>query len=253
LDSVAVCTESEPRRVSESGMSLAFQPIADLSAGRAYAYEAQLNGRNGEGLADLFQTLDPEARPSFDRKCATAAVRWAASAGLAQSGARLVIPVHAAAVDAAPGEHIVPVLRAARESGIVPERLIFSFLDYRTVPGARLAEIIDVYRKLGCLVAFVGLGSDQAGLGTCGRYMPDLVKLEPELVNGIASSWSRRIVLEELMPRLRSLRLKPVATGVDDEAVLQKLGSFGIHLAQGNEVAPPQVGALPPPALRRAA
>ena len=253
MESAAVSTGSDTRAQSESGVRLAFQPVADLTGGRAYAYEALLRGPGGETASELFQALDPEKHPAFDRRSAVAAVRWAAAAGLAQSGARLSIPVHAAAITGAPGDHIAPVLQAARDSGIIPERLIFSFLDYRAVPGAHIAEVVDVYRKLGCVIAFVGIGADQSGLGICGRYLPDMVKLEPELVSGIAGSWSRRIVLEELMPRFRALRLKPVATGVDDDLVLQRLGGYGIHLAQGDAIAAPQVGALPVVASRRAA
>jgi EAL domain-containing protein (putative c-di-GMP-specific phosphodiesterase class I) len=251
VESLAASVESRTR-AADASVTLSFQPIADLSASRAYAYEAILRGANGEDAGTIFSKLADDARAAFDRRASVAAIRWAAAAGLAKSGARLCIPIHAQAIEA-PAEHIAPVLRAARDCAIIPERLIFALLDYRDVSGPRLAEIVDVYRKLGSLVAFVGLGPGQEGLGACGRYAPDLVKLEPELVVGIASSWSRRILLEELMPRLRSLCLKPVATGVDDEAVFHKLASFGINLAQGSRIAAPEVGALPAPLLRSAA
>jgi EAL domain-containing protein (putative c-di-GMP-specific phosphodiesterase class I) len=79
------------------------------------------------------------------------------------------------------------------------------------------------------------------------------VKLESDLVSAIASSWSRRLVLEDLTPRIRGLGLKVIATGVDSEAVLQRLHGFGIHLVQGEEIASPEIRALPNPSLRRAA
>lgn len=245
-------SQGETRRMSENGVAMAFQPIADTGAGRVYAYEAVLRRPDGAGMAEIRSSLDAEARVNFDRRCSVGAIRWATSAGLANSGARLCIPTHADAITA-PAEHLAPALQAARACGLIPERLIFAIHDYEEISGPHLAEIVHVYGKLGCLTAFVGLGEGQSGLGTCGRYKPDLVKLEPGLVCGIAASWSRRIILEDLTPRLRSLGLKAVATGVDCETVLERLGGFGLHLVQGEAIAKPEPGSLPVPQLRRAA
>jgi EAL domain-containing protein (putative c-di-GMP-specific phosphodiesterase class I) len=252
VESQAVTSEVEARPVSDSALSIAFQPIADISGNRVYAYEALVRGPNGETAAQLHESLEPEARTKFGQRCAAAAIRWSMSAGLGTSGARLLIPVQAAAVGE-PAGHLEPILRVARQSGLIPERLIFALEGYQQVAGRDLAEIIDVHRKAGPLTAFVGLGEGHAGLALCGRYLPELVKLESDLVSAIASSWSRRLVLEDLTPRIRSLGLKVIATGVDSEPVLQRLRGFGIHLVQGEEIASPAIKALPLPALRRAA
>ncbi|MBB5710072.1 EAL domain-containing protein [Sphingomonas xinjiangensis] len=236
----------------ENATTIAFQPIADTGAGRVYAYEAVLRGADGASMQDIRTPMKAEARVNFDRRCTVAAIRWAIAAGLGTSGARLCIPTFADAITA-PNEHLIPALQAARTCGLIPERLIFAIHDYQAVSGPELAEIVHVYGKLGCQTAFVGLGGGQSGLGTCGRYKPDLVKLEPELICGIASSWSRRIVLEDLTPRLRSLGLKAVATGVDCPTVLERLSGFGLHLVQGEAIAKPEAGTLPVPQLRRAA
>ncbi|MDP5277861.1 EAL domain-containing protein [Sphingomonas sp. DG1-23] len=252
MESQAVTSEVESGQRSESGLTIAFQPIADISGNRVYAYEAIIRGPNGETAAQIFDSLSPEAKATFDQRCAAGAIRWAMSAGLGTSGARLLIPVQAESIGS-PAEHLEPILRVSRQSGLIPERLIFGLDGYRQLPGRELAEIIDVHRKAGPLTAFVGLGPGHAGLALCGRYLPDLVILESELVSAIASSWSRRLVLEDLTPRIRSLGLKVIATGVDSEPVLQRLRGFGIMLVQGEEIASPAVRSLPIPTLRHAA
>jgi EAL domain-containing protein (putative c-di-GMP-specific phosphodiesterase class I) len=252
LESQPVTSELEATPRSDSGLTVAFQPIADISGGRVYAYEAIVRGRNGETAAEIYEALDSAARATFGQRCAAAAIRLSMAAGLGTSGARLLIPLQAESIGA-PAEHLEPILRVARQSGLIPERLIFALQGYQQLHGSELAEIIDVHRKAGPLTAFVGLGAGHAGLALCGRYLPELVLLESELVSAIASSWSRRLVLEDLTPRIRGLGLKVVATGVDSEAVLQRLRSFGIHLVQGEEIASPEVRALPNPSLRRAA
>ncbi|WP_404334919.1 EAL domain-containing protein [Sphingomonas sp. MMS12-HWE2-04] len=244
--------DGAPNPAPESGVKIAFQPIADTAAGRVWAYEAQLRGPNGENFDTLIAELAPEARADADRRAAVAAVRLAMRAGLGNGGARLCIPSHAPAIGN-PLEHIQPAINAARGCGLIPERLIFSLHGYHQLSGPQLAEIVHVYGKQGCLTLFDGLGPDQEWLGTCGRYAPYAVKLEPELVGGIVSSWSRRITLESLTPKLRSLGLKVIATGVDTDAVFQRLPGFGIHMIQGERVASPQIGALPEATLRRAA
>ena len=252
MDSQSVASELERKPVSESRITIAFQPIADISGSRVYAYEAIVRGQLGETAAQIHESLDPEARVTFGQRCAAAAIRWSMAAGLGTSGARLLLPVQAMAIDS-PAEHLEPILRVARQTGLIAERLIFALEGYQQVPGQDLAEIIEVHRKAGPLTAFVGLGPGHAGLALCGRYLPELVKLESELVSAIASSWSRRLVLEDLTPRIRSLGLKVIATGVDSEAVLQRLRGFGIPLVQGEEIASPAIRALPTPAQRRAA
>jgi EAL domain-containing protein (putative c-di-GMP-specific phosphodiesterase class I) len=252
VDLQLVTSELERKPVSDSGLTIAFQPIADLSGNRVYAYEAIVRGRNGETSAEIYASLEGEARATFGQRCAAAAIRLSMAAGLGTSGARLLVPLQAAGIGA-PAEHLDPILRVARMAGLIPERLIFGLEGYQQLKGSALAEIIDVHRKVGPLTAFVGLGAGHSGLALCGRYLPELVKLESDLVSAIASSWSRRLVLEDLTPRIRSLGLKVIATGVDSEPVLQRLRSFGIHLVQGDEIASPAIRALPNPSLRHAA
>jgi EAL domain-containing protein (putative c-di-GMP-specific phosphodiesterase class I) len=252
MESQAKGASVEPRAATVPGLSIAFQPIADTSAARVYAYEALVRGRDGESAPQIRETLDGEARRDFDRRCAAAAIRWSMSAGLGSGGARLCIPIQAESVGA-PGEFLQPILHAARIAGLIPERLIFALEGYQHLSGAALAEIVDVFGKLGPATVFVGIGRDEEGLGKCGRYMPHAVKLEPERVREVANSWSKRIALEELVPRIRKLNLRVIAMGVDSEPVFQRVRGYGLHLIQGDYVGAPETGALPPYTLQRRA
>jgi len=252
MDSGVISPEAPIRPASESGMTMAFQPIVDVVGGRVYAYEAVLRGPNGESAAQIFAMIQPESRGDFDRRCAAAAVRWAMAAGLGATTARLCIPVHAPGASI-PGEPMLTAAQVGKQCGLITERMIFALHGYRNLPGAQLADIIHRNRKMGSLTTFVGLGYDQTGLGACARYVPNAVKLDEDLVGGIASSWSRRLILEDLTPRIRKLGIKILASGVDNEAVFARLRSFGIYHIQGDHIAAPEVGTLPPPVVRRAA
>jgi EAL domain-containing protein (putative c-di-GMP-specific phosphodiesterase class I) len=252
MEPPATQSETGPRAASETGMRVTFQPIADTTAGRAHSYEAALFGPHGETLEQIWAELAPEKLSTFDQRAAAGAIRWAISGGLSATTARLVIPSLASAIGD-PGEHLLPILQTARLVGLAPERLIFALHGYRDVAGAQLADIVHVYHKFGPATIFVGLGPDQVGLAACGRYQPYAVKLEPELIRGIGASWSRRLGLEALMPRMRSFTLRAIATGVDDEADMNRIPGFGITLIQGHRVGMAAAGTLPPLTLRRAA
>jgi EAL domain-containing protein (putative c-di-GMP-specific phosphodiesterase class I) len=252
MDAGVISPEAPIRPAGESGMTLAFQPIVDVIGGRVYAYEAVLRGPNGETAPQIFEMIAPESRGDFDRRIAAAAIRWATAAGLRTTTARLCIPVHAPGASI-PGEPMLTAAQIGKQCGLIPERMIFALHGYQNLPGAQLADIIHRNSRMGSLTTFVGLGGDQHGLGACARYLPNAVKLDENLVSGIASSWSRRLVLEDLTPRIRKLGIKILAGGVDSEAVLNRLRTFGVYHVQGDHIAPPEIGALPALVVHRAA
>ncbi|WP_066724300.1 EAL domain-containing protein [Sphingomonas pituitosa] len=236
----------------EAGLHLAFRPVHDVITGRVYAYEALLRGPDGEEGDEILAQIPSARHAELDRRIAAAAVYRAMDAGLGRMSARLLIPI--LAPRAAPaGSSLAAAMEAGRRTGLVPERMIFGIHDFADVPGQHLADLVDGHRRAGSLSAFVGLSHDPIGFTPCVRYRPEMVRLDPELVHGIDSSWSRRLMLEELAPRLRDLGIRVIADGVEREPVLQRLRSFGIFHVQGEMVAPPIPGALPPTRIARPA
>lgn len=236
---------------SGAGLAIAFQPIAEVAGGRIHAYEAQVL-RDGVPSACDFDQLSAEQRRDVDRRCAVAAVRWASTVGFAHSGGRLAIPLSAPAIGD-PAEHIQPALYIARQYGIVAERLVFALHHYQAITSSQLADIMHVFSKLGPAVAFHGIGPNESGLAACGKFAPHMVTIEPERITTVASSWSRRIAIEDLVRRMQSLGLRIAAAGVDSEAAYERLRSFGVPLVQGRYVGAPATGTLPQPVARDAA
>ena len=70
---------------------MAFQPIVDVTTGRAWAYEALVRGSNGEGAGEVLAAVTPENRYAFDQQCRVAAITQAVEAGIVETGARLSI------------------------------------------------------------------------------------------------------------------------------------------------------------------
>lgn len=236
----------------EAGLHLAFRPVHDVVTGRVYAYEALLRGPDGEEGDEILAQIPATRHAELDRRIAAAAVYRAMDAGLGTMPARLLIPI--LAPTAAPaGASLAAAAEACRRTGLAAERLIFGIHGFADVPGQHLADLVDGHRRAGSITAFVGLGHDPIGFTPCVRYRPEMVRLDPDLVHGIDASWSRRLMLEGLAPRLRDLGIRVIADGVEREPVLQRLRSFGIFHVQGTMVSPPMPGMLPPTRIVRAA
>lgn len=235
-----------------AGLHLAFRPIHDVVSGSVFAYEALLRGPDGEEGEDILAQIPPERHAELDRRIAAGAVYRAMTAGLGTMPARLLIPIHAPATANARAS-LDAATEACRRTGLVPERLIFGVHGFADLPGQHLADLVEGHRRAGSATAFIGLSHDPVGYTPCVRYRPAMVRLDPELVNGIDSSWSRRLMLEELVPRLRDLGIRVIADGVERDTVLQRLRSLGIFHVQGELVAPPLAGALPPTRIVRPA
>ncbi|OAN66065.1 EAL domain-containing protein [Sphingomonas sp. TDK1] len=234
------------------GLHLAFRPVHDVITGRVFAYEAVLRGPAGEEGEEILAQLPADRHAELDRRVAAGAVYKAMEAGLGATTARLLIPIHAPHAGAAETA-LAAAADAGRRTGLATERLIFGIHGFADTPGQQLADLVERHRRAGALTAFLGLGYDPIGFSPCVRYRPAMVRLDSELVNGIDASWARRLMLEELAPRLREHGIRVIADGVAREAVLQRLRSFGIFHVQGDLVAPPVPGMLPPTRIPRPA
>lgn len=233
-------------------LTMAFQPIVDTSTGRAYGYEALVRGRDGEGAAEILGRVVPETRYAFDQQCRVTAIETAVAAGIIETGAMLSINfMPDVIVD--PIEDSQRTLRAARETRLPPERLMFEFNGDETIDPSRIAQVVLAYRSMGMKTAFDDYGARQAGPGLLSRFTPDAIKLTPKLVRGLCSSWSQRIAVERLVQFAQGLGIRLIAEGVETAEEYNKLRAFGIRYMQGYLFAHPTVGRLcepRPPALR---
>ncbi|MFZ5746430.1 MAG: EAL domain-containing protein [Pseudomonadota bacterium] len=241
---------ADSREVAEAGalhdfeLTMAFQPILDVELGQPVAYEALVRGPNGEGAAAMLAQVTPETRYTFDQQCRVAAIECAVRAGIKETGARLSINFMPDVITE-PTEDSQRTLRAARDTGFPPERLVFEFSEHDRLDAVHIASVIEAYHRLGFTTAFDDFGSGHAGLGHLSRFTPDFLKLDPQLVRGLCSSWSRRLVVENVIGLAHGLGIKVIAEGVETRDEYDKLRRLGVRYMQGYYIAQPAHGALP--------
>ncbi|RZJ34702.1 MAG: EAL domain-containing protein, partial [Brevundimonas sp.] len=85
------CTGCKDGAGFDLAITMAFQPIVDVTAGTVFAYEALVRGQDGGGAGAVLSQVSADNRYAFDQLCRTTAIGLAADLDMAASGANLSI------------------------------------------------------------------------------------------------------------------------------------------------------------------
>ncbi len=223
---------------------MAFHPILDLQRQGVWGYEALVRGVSGEGAGQILAMVDDSNRYKFDQACRVKAIELA-SALFVEPDTRLSINFMPNAVYE-PAACIRATLEAARRVGFAHQQIMFEFTENeRMTDVAHVQRIVSEYRKQGFATALDDFGAGYAGLNLLASFQPDFIKLDMELIRGIATSLARQTIVAGVVTIARQLNIAVIAEGVETVAELGTLRASGIHLFQGYLFAQPAVARLP--------
>jgi EAL domain-containing protein (putative c-di-GMP-specific phosphodiesterase class I) len=226
-------------------IAMAFQPIVDVTTGRAFAYEALVRGANGAGAWEVLSQVTPENRYAFDQQCRVAAIEGAVAAGILDTDARLSINFLPNAVYS-PTACIQLTLKTARATGFPTDRLIFEFTENEEMADTdHVRTIVESYRAMGFATAIDDFGAGHAGLGLLAKFQTDFIKLDMELIRGIDVSMPRRLIVEGVARMAETLGITMIAEGVETPAEFEALRKIGVRYIQGYFLARPGFKCLP--------
>ena len=221
--------------------TMAFQPIIDIDAAEIWGYEALVRGQDGAGAATVLAALDATNRYVFDQACRVKAIELAGARMPVGSRAKLSINFLPNAVYE-PSACIRASLAAAARAKFDPKRLMFEFTeDEQMVDTNHVANIVSAYKRMGFMTAIDDFGAGHAGLALLAKLQPELIKIDIELVRGVSVSKPRQAIVRGIVQICRELGITVLAEGVETEAELLMLKSFGIRLFQGFLFARPQL------------
>lgn len=226
-------------------ITMAFQPIVDIEAGRVFAYEALVRGTGGESAPAVLSRIEPSMIYKFDQTCRVTAIELAGRLFAADDDAKLSINFMPNAVYE-PDACIRASLAAARRVGFDSRRLMFEFTeDEKMRDVAHVRHILDAYRERGFTTAIDDFGAGYAGLSLLADLHPDLLKLDIALIRDIDSSPSRQAIVAGLMSVAKALHIDCIAEGIETVRELATVRSLGIRLCQGYLLARPATEHLP--------
>ena len=122
----------------------------------------------------------------------------------------------------------------ARRLGLPMERICFEAVETEEFPDLSfLRRILDEYREQGAMVALDDLGAGHSSLSYLKELRPDIVKLDRDLVIGLAEDPARQRLLGALIDYAHELDIRVVAEGIETEDDLAATRALGADLGQG--------------------
>ena len=219
------------------GVSYAFQPMLSTRTGRLLALEALARPAAGT-VHDLLRDAARAHRlVEVDAALAAGAVRAATTAEL---------PLHVnvlAKTATRTGELLGPLLPALRATGREPADITVEV----TPPFGGLAREallggLKALREQGFRIAFDGAGDGDLPLSIIADVLPDMVKLDAYLLEGVPGNAAVVALIEALGHLASRTGIRLAAVGVESEDQLAVLSRMGVPVAQGNLMAAAQHG-----------
>lgn len=241
------CRDKQPLGID---ISMAFQPIVELSSGRIFAHEALVRGVNGEPAGEVFKYVDDDNLYQFDQTCRIKAIELAARIGVQSHVSINFMPNAVYQAETC----IQRALEAAERYGLPLENIIFEVTEADRVPDRNhLRNILEYYKKRGFKTAIDDFGDGYAGLNLMADFVPDLVKLDMGLIRDIDSDKQRHLIVRHIVRLCEELGPRVIAEGVETRAERDTLRDLGVDLFQGYYFAKPAFeakAALDPESLK---
>ena len=236
-------------------LTVAFQPIVDISVGRAVAFEvlgrapANLPGVAGYAPPrpeDLVETAWRRGRlVELEEAWRSIAIdriarhqRGAESVFFFNLDTRVIEdPCHL------PGF----TLRALERAGLSPENIVLELSERDPeLGGERIERAAAHYRSQGFRIALDDWGAGFSTLAAIVRCRPEFLKLDRSLIDGISGDTLRRDILRAVVMFCGCQGIHLIAEGVERGSDLATLLDNGVSLAQGYLLGRPAAEPTPP-------
>ncbi|WP_371811862.1 EAL domain-containing protein [Thiomicrorhabdus sp. 6S3-12] len=222
--------------------SYAFQPIVDLDKQEIFGYEALVRGVNNEPAGEILSRINEKNRYAFDQICRQKAIRIASELGLDK-----VLSINFLPNAVYQPEHCIQsTLRAANEVNFPTHLLMFEVTESEEVVDRKhLTNIFRYYQAQGFIVALDDFGAGHAGLNMLASFVPQILKIDRELIHDIDSNPVKQVIVRHLVQTCQELNVTVLAEGVETREELDFIRTLGVSLYQGYLFAKPGFESLP--------
>jgi len=222
-----------------SDIQFAFQPIVDTRVGGISSYEALLRNSDGKFPELILAELPEQQRYEFDLKSKAIAITQGAK--LLQSGQSLSVNLLPGAITQ--NEQVVSeLLHYLQEGGLKPEQLILEITESEMVKESEaFFAVIEDIRAAGIRLALDDFGAGYAGLSLLADLMPDKIKLDRAITNGIHENGPRQAILHSVFEFANATGSHLIVEGVETFDEWLWLNNTGVRKFQGFLFARPQL------------
>ncbi|HET6510288.1 MAG TPA: EAL domain-containing protein [Baekduia sp.] len=210
-----------------------FQPIVDLTTGRAVAYEALARFSSGS-RPDVAFALAREHGVGPELEAAALDAAFRDRDGGDDPDVPISVNVSASALD-----H--PDVRRALPRDLSNVIVEITENELVTTESA-IAESLAALRARGARVAVDDAGAGYASLRQVLALAPDIIKLDRTLVAGVDRDPAKAALVRALVALGRDLDARVCAEGIEELGELLALADLDVALGQGFHLAPPGPG-----------
>jgi diguanylate cyclase (GGDEF)-like protein len=239
--------ETELRRAIEADeLTLAFQPLIELSTGRVASFEALARWKN-----DLDGHVPPsEFIPVAEESGLIVPLgRWAL-----ESAARTVagwdrrigkilpfsVSVNLSAIQISRDDVAGVVSGALATSGLGGNRLILELTESAIIQDPdRAASVLTALKRLNVRVAMDDFGTGYTSLALLQRLPIDVLKIDRSLVADLLRDEDAAAIVRAILSLADALGMETTAEGIEDAALGERLAAMGCTFAQGFHYARP--------------
>ncbi|WP_202127707.1 EAL domain-containing protein [Clostridium sp. C8-1-8] len=222
--------------------TFAYQPIVNTKKNSIFAYEALVRGINGESAYSVLSQVTEELKYSFDQKCRYKAIELASKL---DCDSYLSINFMPRAVYK-PEICISSTLESAKKFDFPLNNIIFEVSEQeKTDEFEHIAEIFKSYKGMGFKTAIDDFGAGNSGLLLLAKFVPDIIKLDRELVKDIHKDDVKYKIVANIVKMCRDLGVLIIAEGIEQAEEVEVLTSVGIDLIQGYYFSKPILETLP--------
>ena len=226
--------------ISTGALELHYQPVVDLTSGRAVGAEALVRWpRPGHGLVrpDVFIPLAEDCGLIVDlgrwvlRQACHDAQQWASTVP-ALATARVNVNVSTRQLV---HPHFVDDVRAAlRDSGLPVERLVLEITESALIDDREhTLGVLASLRQLGLRVALDDFGTGYSSLSWLQDLPADVLKIDKSFLDPVVGPGQGTALAEVVLKLADVAGLQTVAEGVETEAQAEALRRLGCQYAQG--------------------
>lgn len=231
------------RALAENQLVLYYQPQIDLEYKRIVGVEALIRWKHPQlgmippmqfiPLAESNGLIIPIGEWVIREACAQAA-RWQ------EMGIELCVAVNVSGVQFKRGNLDNLVEEALHVSGIDPRFLELELTESIMMHDTeKTLETVGRLKNLGVQLSIDDFGTGYSSLAYLKRFAVDKLKIDQSFVRGILTNQEDAVIVSTIVQMAKSLNLKTIAEGVEDEDVLNVIEGYGCDAVQGYYYAKP--------------
>ena len=233
--------QSELRHAVDHGEFVVhYQPVVEVSTGQVVGAEALVRWQHPQrGLlapAEFIASAEESGLivPMGEWVLGQALADAASWANSDHSGRPLTIAVNLSAAQLASRNLAFVVSRLLSRTGVEPSRLHLEVTESLLIADfARSVEVLEALRGLGVRIDIDDFGTGYSSLAQVQVLPVDGLKIDKSFIDHLADPAQEEAIVASMIALGRSLDLKVIAEGVEDDTQRTRLATLGCELAQG--------------------